>query len=101
MAIHGLSAEEIDEFLAAIRIVGEWVDCESDDAEAIVSADPDNDPIVQLALAGMADVLCTLDRHLRADEVRGFCLAHGVRILTDRELLEELRAAEHPGDEGA
>jgi predicted nucleic acid-binding protein len=95
MAIHGLTTDEIDEFLAAIRVVGEWIDSESDDAEAIVSADPDDDPIVQLTLIGKAEVLCTLDRHLRSDEIRSYCHSHCVRILTDRESLEEFRAAEN------
>ena len=93
MAIHRLSPEEIAEFLAAIRTVSEWVDCKSDEAEAIVSADPDDDPILQLAFVGKAEVLCTLDRDLRTDEVRRICSAQGVRILTDVELLAELRNA--------
>ncbi len=38
-----------------------------------------------------ANVLCTLDRHLRRQDVREYCERRGIQILTDVELLENLR----------
>jgi putative PIN family toxin of toxin-antitoxin system len=92
MALHKLSVDEIREFLAAIETVGEAVATPLDAAEAIVSADPDDDPIVQLAISGHAEVLCILDRHLRTAEVQAHCQSNGIRIMTDVELLPLLRA---------
>jgi putative PIN family toxin of toxin-antitoxin system len=56
-----------------------------------VPNDPKDDPIVMTAIIGKADVLCTLDRHLRAPAVAAYCAAQGVRVLRDAELLSELR----------
>ena len=92
MAIHKLSPDEIREFLAAVEAVGQVVDTTADSLEAVVTADPDDDPIVQLAVSGNAEALCTLDRHLRTPKVRTYCEARGVRIVTDVELLALLRA---------
>lgn len=92
MAIHKLSPDEIREFLTAVEAVGEVVDTTADTLEAVVTADPDDDPIVQLAVSGHAEALCTLDRHLRTPEVRTYCEARGIRIVTDVELLALLRA---------
>ncbi len=58
-----------------------------------ISSDPNDEPIIQTAVTGQADVLCTLDRHLRSRRVRAYCTKHGIRILTDVELLGELRTA--------
>ena len=63
------------------------------DIPAIVTHDPKDDPIVLTALLGKADVLCTLDRHLHAEAVITFCTGHGIRVLKDLELLNELRNA--------
>ena len=56
-----------------------------------MSADPDDDPIIKTAINGMADVLCTLDRHLRNKGVRAYCAQHGIVVLTDVELLDQLQ----------
>jgi predicted nucleic acid-binding protein len=64
---------------------------------AAVPHDPADDPIVATAVAGQADVLCTLDRHLRRPEVEAYCAQFGIRILTDVELLAEPRQLDNPG----
>lgn len=58
----------------------------------IVKDDPKDDPVVLTAMAGEADVICTLDSHLHDPAVKGFCAHHGIRVLTDTELLGELQA---------
>jgi hypothetical protein len=63
---------------------------------AVVTADPDDDPIIAAAIAGQAEVLCTLDRHLHQPGVVAYLAAHGVRVLSDIELLQLLRSLPPP-----
>lgn len=56
-----------------------------------VTNDPDDEPIAALAIQSRADVLCTLDRHFHATPAIGILAANGVRVVSDVELLHELR----------
>jgi putative PIN family toxin of toxin-antitoxin system len=96
MARHGLSPEGVREFLAAVETVGEMVATPLDSVEAIVSADPEDDPIVQLAVCGKAEVLCTVDRDIHNDDVKAYCAKHRIRVMTDVELLRLFRELESP-----
>lgn len=53
---------------------------------AVVS-DPDDDAILQTAIVGHADILCTRDEAFRHEVVERVCTAHGIRILDDITLL--------------
>lgn len=59
-------------------------------SEPVVS-DPDDDPILQTAIVGRADVLYTRDEAFRHKTVERFCTAQGTRILDDITLMQELR----------
>ena len=59
--------------------------------DAIVVGDPKDDPIVHTAVVGVADVLCTRDRHLHHNEVTRYCRERGIEVLDDIELLTRLR----------
>jgi hypothetical protein len=85
---HGRHDPDIDVYLDLLRTIGITVEPLPLTA---VPDDPDDDAVVGTALSGKADVLCTLDRHIRRPEVMEFLAAHGVRVLTDVELLAELR----------
>lgn len=61
-------------------------------ATSIVPHDPKDDIVIMTAIAGGADAICTLDAHLREQSVKQFCGQHGIRILSDIELLTELSA---------
>lgn len=63
-----------------------------DTIQPTIPHDPKDDPILATAIVGQASVLCTLDRHFRQADVRAFCEAHSLRVLSDVELLAELRA---------
>ena len=57
----------------------------------LVLSDPDDDAVLYTAAAGKADVLCTRNiRHFDVPDVRSFCATHGIRILTDLDVLREL-----------
>lgn len=85
--LHGLSDPEIDAFLSVLQTDALMVNVPVPATHAIVPSDPDDDPIVATAVDGKADFLCTLDKHLRRPEVKTYCAAHGVEIVTDVELL--------------
>ena len=85
--LHGLSDSEIDTFLSALQADALIVNVTPLATQAIVPSDPDDDPIVATAVDGRADFLCTLDKHLHRPEVKTYCAAHGVEIVTDVELL--------------
>ena len=54
------------------------------------SSDPKVDGPILTAIAGEADVICTRDAHLLDADTKRCCAQHGIRVLTDLELLEEL-----------
>jgi putative PIN family toxin of toxin-antitoxin system len=54
--------------------------------DRIVAADPDDDPIVQTAVLGGVDVLCTRDRHLLDRAVVEYCAGHGIQVVDDIDL---------------
>lgn len=87
--IHGLTAEESENYVRDVESVAELVDVPASLFQ--VRHDPDDDPIISTAVYGRVDALCTLDRHLRRPDVVSFCAQFNVRVLTDVELLAELQ----------
>jgi predicted nucleic acid-binding protein len=59
-----------------------------------LAKDPDDDPVIQTAAVGKADVLCTLDRHFHQPDVRGWITNQGIQVTSDVELLHMLRHEE-------
>jgi len=57
----------------------------------VVLKDPDDDPVIYTALAGAADVICTVDGHFYEPDVLAFCTRYGIQIMDDVELLYVLR----------
>ena len=86
-----MTAAEIDAYVEALEGVADLVPLPS--AVPAVCRDPDDDAILATAVLGRAEVLCTLDRALRGDDVVAYCAMHGIRVLSDTELLHEWRAA--------
>jgi predicted nucleic acid-binding protein len=89
--VHGLSAAAIDEYTRELGAAAEFIDVPPSLTRQVVH-DPDDDPIVACAVYGRADVLCTLDRHLRSPHVVSYCEHFNIRVLTDVELAAELRS---------
>lgn len=88
-ALWPLTQDAIDRYLACLESAGIWVDVQS--PSPLVVADPDDDPILQTAIAGRADVPCTRDSAFRHKRVEDVCSAQGIRILDDIVLMHMLR----------
>ena len=58
----------------------------------VVHADPDDDPVIYTAVAGGADVVCTLDKHFYEPAVLSFCARQRIRVMNEVQLLQLLRA---------
>ena len=89
--VHGLDDAAIREHLLDLQATALLVDPPAAGGLS-VPHDPDDDPVIAAAIAGQAEVLCTLDRHLWHPDVLTFCGQHGTRVRTDVELVQELRA---------
>ena len=83
-----ITDEERDEWISLLAAVSDVV---SPTDIVPVCQDPDDDIVVATAIAGEADVICTLDRHLRSLLVQAYCATFQIRVLSDIELLAELR----------
>jgi putative PIN family toxin of toxin-antitoxin system len=90
-AMHGLDDAGIDAHVADVQAMGLIVIPASATPTPVVANDPKDDAIIATAVDGQAEVLCTLDRHIHDPTVVAYCAQHGVRVLTDIELLNELR----------
>jgi len=87
-----LRPQEVEEYLQILGSLSEVVAPLS--GGPIVLRDVDNDPVIYTAVAGKADVLCTLDSHFYEESVRSFCTEKGIRIMDDVELLRLIRSQE-------
>jgi putative PIN family toxin of toxin-antitoxin system len=92
---HGLSDQDIEEYIAHLRSAGVIVLLPDELAPAVVPADQGDDPIVATAIVGQATVLCSLDRHLHRPEVVTCCRDHGIEVMRDVQLMQRLR---QPGE---
>jgi len=97
-ALHRLSMEECAEFVASLYQFTEIVPIAERDLGEAISSDPDDDPIIATAGVGKADIICTLDRHFRQQNVQSYCSQQAIRIVSDLELLKLLR--EQSDEEG-
>ncbi len=86
----GLSPEDILEYIEGLAEVSSLVVPAPVPGEFV--RDPSDVPILGTALAGRADVLCTRDADFFEERVKRFCASKGIRVLTDLEFLEELKA---------
>jgi putative PIN family toxin of toxin-antitoxin system len=87
-----LSDEAIRQYLRLLESAANLVDL-PESVPAVVT-DPDDDPILQTAILGHADVLCTRDIDFGHPIVRDTCWAHAIRILDDVALMRELRRSQ-------
>ncbi len=84
-----LTDDAINELVAGLRAVAELA--VPPEAMPKVSSDDDDNIVIATAVAGKADAISSRDRHLRHRLVQAYCATYGIRVLTDLELLAELR----------
>jgi putative PIN family toxin of toxin-antitoxin system len=87
--VHGLSDEAMARFIDNLGQEALMLDVPVGPAEIL--DDPDDAPVLALALASRADVICTLDRHFHQAKVRNYCRERTIEIMSDVELLARLR----------
>jgi putative PIN family toxin of toxin-antitoxin system len=83
-----LSEETVTGFVSRVGDIAEIVFTTTPDR--VVAADPDDDPIVQTAVLGKVDVLCTRDAHVLEAAVVEYCAGHGIKVTNDIELYHSL-----------
>ena len=83
-----LTGEELRSYCEHLANVGEEV---SPKPLGPVITDPKDQAVIDAAVAGEVDVLCTSDKHFYKDEVIAFCATHGIQIMNDVDLLRLLR----------
>ena len=91
-AQHRLTPMELEEFVTGLSQVAEMVQLPEASGEVSITTDPEDMPVLQTAILGAAQVLCTLDRHFYSPTVRAYCGQHGLEVVEDAELLSRLRA---------
>ena len=92
--MHGLDEERIQRHVEDVRRAGVLVSFPARIGETIVARDPADDPIVETAIAGQADALCSRDRHLYHPDVVAYCRSFGVAVIGDVDLLNLFRKLE-------
>jgi putative PIN family toxin of toxin-antitoxin system len=85
---------EITQFVAFLAASGQIV--EVDEALTAPIRDPKDVHILQTAIGGKADYLCTLDGHFWETPVVTFCSNRGITVISDLDLLRLVR--ETPGE---
>jgi putative PIN family toxin of toxin-antitoxin system len=90
LTMHGLDNEGIDAFVMSLQIGAFLVNPGLADIVPVVQKDPDDDHVIAAAVVGKTEVICTRDSHFDEPVVRAYCQQHGIRILSDLALLEEL-----------
>ncbi len=88
--IHGLTDIEIDDFVRSVQQVSLVVEVDAAKSKP-VTRDKDDDPVIETAIRSKANFLCTVDKDIRDEKVVEHCLAYGISIVSDIELMTALR----------
>ncbi|MGA3237185.1 MAG: putative toxin-antitoxin system toxin component, PIN family [Bryobacteraceae bacterium] len=59
-------------------------------------SDPKDQAIIEAAVSGRAEVICTGDTHFYESPAREFLATHGINVMTDHDLLAVLGARREP-----
>ncbi len=84
-----LAVPKIVQFVAFLTASGKFIDV--DQTAPVPIKDPKDIHVLQTAISGKADYLCTLDRHFRDEAVITFCADRGIAIVSDLDLLRVIR----------
>lgn len=88
--LYGLTEEQIYSFIQLLREVCETVI--PNRSLRVPIRDVKDIAVVQTAILGEADVICTLDSDFYESVTEAFCSSLGITILSDAELLRRITA---------
>lgn len=88
--MHGLSDQEIEEFVQSVQRVSLVIELGSDKI-ASVTRDIDDDPIIETAIRAKVSYLCSNDLDIHAANVVEHCRQYDIAVVTDRQLMNILR----------
>jgi predicted nucleic acid-binding protein len=83
-ALFGLSEEQIYNYVQFLREISQPVI--PDTTLSVAIRDPKDIVVLQTAVSGEADIICTVDKHFYDIETVAFCAALGIAICDDREI---------------
>ncbi len=84
-----LTEEDIREYMTFLSASAEIVEVDSSLITPI--RDPNDVHVLQTAISGRVEFLCTLDQHFKTDPVSSFASAIGITIIADLDLLRRVR----------
>jgi len=82
--LFGLSEEQIYDYVQFLREVSHLV--LPDHMLPVPILDPKDVIVLQTAVSGEAEIICSLDKHFYDAQTVGFCRTLGIEICDDREL---------------
>jgi uncharacterized protein len=88
-----LTETEIAQFVAFLAASAEIVEVDSTATPPI--RDPKDIHILQTAIGGNAEYICTLDEHFFETAVITFCSERGITVISDLDLLRLVRGSSH------
>src|SRR5438552_3380713 len=80
-----LQPQQVAEYLEFLSISCNLV--EIDETLPVSISDPKDVHVLQTAVAGRSEVVCTLDAHFYEEPALAFCEAKGIQVLKDLELI--------------
>ncbi len=87
-ALYSLTEEQIYNYVQFLREVS--VPVVVDRQLSVPIRDPKDVVVLQTAVLGEADIICTLDTDFYAPETQTYCSTLGIQICTDSELFDKL-----------
>jgi predicted nucleic acid-binding protein len=91
-ALFGLSEEQIYEYVQFLKSVCVIVPTSPGRGRNFPIRDAADAPVLEAAIAGEADLICTLDSDFYTAEITAFCAVAGITVLNDISLLDRLRS---------
>ena len=89
LKLSGLTETDITKFVAFLAACAEIVEVEETWSAPI--RDPNDVHVLQTAITGRVDYLCTLDGHFRESAVVTYCSSRGITVISDLDLLRLVR----------
>lgn len=91
-ALFGLSDEQIYNYVQFLREISQPII--PDTTLSVPIRDPKDIVVLQTAVSGEADVICTVDKHFYEIDTLTFCAALGINICNDQELSRRIAKAQ-------